>query len=71
MILKERKNTLSSKLCVQGQLTAPPTGQPFGGANPKSAIARGKETSDVAAGQMPTSGRLPWDGPHTIEAKQA
>jgi hypothetical protein len=71
MILKERKNTLSSKLCVGGQLTALPACQPFGGANPKSAIAGGKETSDVATGQMPTIGRLPWGGPHTIEAKQA
>ena len=70
-IFKERRNTLSSELCVASQLAALPTCKTIGGANPKSPIARGKQASNGAVGEMLIGWRLPWDVPDTIESKQA
>jgi hypothetical protein len=63
--------TLSGKLRVVSQLAVLPTCKPFRGANPKTPIARGEQASNIAAGEMLTRRRLPWDAPNAIEAKQA
>src|SRR6266516_1895451 len=42
-ILKEGSDTLSHKFGILSQLAVLPTCQPFGGADPKSPIARGEE----------------------------
>jgi len=52
------------------QLAILPTCKPFCGANPKTPIARGNESSNVAAREMLTRWRFPWDAPNAIEAKQ-
>ena len=64
-------NILSGKFRVLSQLAVLPTCKPFIGANPKTPIARGEQASNVAAGEMLTRRRLPWDEPNAIEAKQA
>ena len=70
-ILKERNDGLSSELRVMSQLAVLPTCKSFIGANPKTPIARGEQASNMAAGEMLTCRRLPWDAPNAIEAKQA
>jgi hypothetical protein len=70
-ILKQRGDALSSQLRVAGQLTVLPTGKPFSGANPQASIARGEQAMNIAAGEMLTGRRLPWDVQDTIESKQA
>ena len=70
-ILKERVDTQSGELRVAGEVAAVPTRKPFSSANPKTAVARGEQASNVAAGQMLTGRRLPRDVPDAIESKQA
>ena len=68
-ILKERKNDLSGKLPMLSQLAVLPTCKAFTGTNPKRPVARDKQRSDFAAGEMLTRGRLPGYAPHPIESK--
>jgi len=64
-------NHLSRNFRVVSQLAVLPTGKPFSGADPKPPIARGEQLSNIAAGEMLTRRRLPWDAPNAIEADQA
>jgi hypothetical protein len=52
------------------ELAILPTYKPFRGANPKTPIARGNESSNVATREMLTRWRFPWDAPNAIEANQ-
>ena len=53
------------------QLAVLPTCKPFRSADPKTPVARDEQASNIAAGEMLTRWRLPWDAPNAIEAKQA
>jgi hypothetical protein len=52
------------------QLAILPTCKPSCGANPKTPIARCEQASNIAAREMLTRWRFPWDAPNAIEAKQ-
>src|SRR6266699_519735 len=69
-ILKEVSNPLSHKFGILSQLAVLPTCQPFGGADPKSPIARGEETINHAGGKRLIGRRLPVHVSDVIEAKQ-
>jgi len=68
-ILKECSNIVSSEFHVLSKLAIFPTCKPFQGADPKSPVARNKQASNVAVGEMLTGWRLPRDIPDAIEAK--
>ncbi len=70
-ILKKSTDISSGKQWVLRQLAVLPTCQPLKSADPKSSIARGKQLSNRAAGQILTQRRLPGNGPNTIETNQA
>jgi hypothetical protein len=53
------------------KLTVLPACKPFDSADPKAPIASGEQVSNIAAGQMFTRRRLPWDAPNAVESKQA
>src|SRR5690242_12194687 len=71
LILKERKNSLPSKLRVVSQPAILPTCETGNGSNPKTPIARHEQLCNIAAGELLAGRRLPWHDPNAIETKQA
>src|SRR4030095_13874914 len=70
-IFKQGFNNLPVQFRVVSQLAVLPAGEPAEGANPKTSVARAPQASDVAAGEVLPRWRLPANGPHAIEPKQA
>ena len=71
MILAEGVDVEPVELRIAGELATLPACKSFGGAEPKSTIAAGEQTTYVVAGERLTLWRLPENGVDAIEATQA
>src|SRR4029453_14832915 len=70
-VLEQRFDTLAVKLRVASQPVVFPACKPSSGPDPKTTVARGTQTPDVAARQIRPVWWQPRDAPHSIEPTQA